>query len=275
MNPISRITGRLAGAAREGKLISTLCGGLAYRQRTAIRRLRDVYVRGGYAVVHFLNDRLLGHVAGVKRYPIPLPELGIHEGNPVTAGKGTTSWEKWRLIESNLPKGARNAMDVGSNNGFFSLRLAQKGLFTLGIEPDTELLRLAQAAALRAHVQRAAFAALPVSPDNVSELPPVDVTVVMSVAQRWIRMYGREPGLAIVRAIWAKTARAMFFELPNAQQSEKEADILGYLGKTEAESEAAILSFLDSLGGGKARLLGYLPSDFRPDEKRHLFVLER
>ena len=275
MNPFFRIAKRLTGAAREGKLGETVSRGVSYRLRTANTCARDAYVRAGYAVAYFIQDRFLGHVAAVKRYPIPLPELGIQEGNEVTAGKGTTSWEKWRLIETNLPAGARNAMDIGSNNGFFSLRLAQKGLFTIGVEPDLELLRLAQAAALRGNVRSAAFVGLPVSPDNVHQLPGADVTLVLSVAQRWIRMYGREAGLAIVKAIWEKTTRAMFFELPNAQQSSKEADILSYLGDTEAESEAAIIRFLNSLGGGEARLLGYLPSDFRPDEKRHIFVLER
>jgi len=255
--------------------VSKISNGLAWRARTWNQRARDAYVRAGYAVTCFLQERLLGHIAGVKRYPIPLPELGIDHGNPVTAGKGTASWEKWKLIESNLPLNARNAMDIGSNNGFFSLRLAQKGLFTLGIEPDLELLRLAEAAALRGKVDRVAFAALPVSPDNVNSLPSADVTIVMSVAQRWIRAYGRELGLAVVKALWEKTQRAMFFELPTAQQSTKEADILGFLGNTEAESEAGILRLLESMGGGKARLLGNLATDFRPDEKRLLFVLER
>ncbi|MEO7083224.1 MAG: hypothetical protein ABI442_02720 [Gemmatimonadaceae bacterium] len=275
MTSVARIVNRLRQAANEGSLGATVRAGISNRAAGLNRRCRDVYFRAGYAVACYVYDRGLRHAASMNRYPIPLPELGIERGNPVTAGKGATSWEKWRLIEANLPAGSKTAMDIGSNNGFFAIRLAQAGLFTLGVEPDIELLRLAQAAAIRADVRGVAFSSLPVSPENVSQLPPADVTVVMSVAHRWIRAHGRDIGDAMVKTIWEKTHRAMFFESPSAAQSTKERDILHYFGSTDGEAELNIIGWLNSLGGGKARLLGFLPSDFRPAEKRHLFVLER
>lgn len=95
---------------------------LSLRQRYTGCVRRCLYV--GYR-------RGLVHLGRVCQYHVPLVELGISTGHPLSAGKGQSSVVKWQLIESTLPSNVKLALDIGCNNGFFSLRLASKGIFTV------------------------------------------------------------------------------------------------------------------------------------------------
>jgi hypothetical protein len=211
--------------------------------------------------------------ARVKGLPLPLPELGIQNGGvDFSAGRGVSSYEKWKLIQSALPAGCVTAVDIGANNGFFSMRLANEGVFTIAFEPDIELLQLGVVAACKNQKYPLAFSAMPVTLENAFRLPKVDVTLVLSVAQRWVHLYGQEGMKKIMEQVWEKTGKAMFFELPNPVQSTKEANWLSFLGESEEEMQPAITNLLAQIGASNVILLGYLPTDFRPNEKRHLFV---
>lgn len=226
----------------------------------------------GNAVFPVLDACRVLH-ARLKGLPLPLPELGIQNGGvEFSAGKGISSFEKWGLIRSALPEGVKTALDIGANNGFFSLRLANEGVFTVGFEPDTELLHLGVVAACKSQACPIAFSPMPITLENVIDLPRADVTLVLSVAQRWVHIYGQDGMMKILHEIWAKTERAMFFELPNPVQSSKESKWLSFLGNTEEEMEPAIVNLLAQIGATNVKLLGYLPTDFRPDERRHLFI---
>lgn len=208
-------------------------------------------------------------------YNIPLPELGLTRGNPVTAGKGSGSFKKWQIMNSLIPHGVKTALDIGCNNGFFTLRLAQRGIFTIGVDPDMDLIRLAQLATIETKQGLAALSLLAVDQKNVSLLPEADVTLVLSVAHRWVRNYGRSAADAIVAALWKKTRKIMFFETPDPCQNTKEAPFLFYMGRTESECENFVLKWLGLFENAKVSFLGALPTDFRPGEKRRLFAVQR
>jgi SAM-dependent methyltransferase len=238
-------------------------------------RFSEVYPRCGRAVCYRLYKAAMVHFAKVNCYTVPLPELGLRFGNPMTAGGGQTSYAKWALIRRALPEGLASALDIGCNNGFFSLRLAREGLFTLGLDPDEDLLRLASLAALEAKVDRAAFCAMALDPANVRLLPDADVVLVLSVMHRWVSAYGREEAEAMLRRLWGKTRACLFFESPNPVQNSKQAAVLSYMGSTEAECEHFLIGLLESLGGCDVSRLGYLPTDFRANERRHLLLARR
>lgn len=244
---------------------------------------RHYYLRRFAQVLSTLLRKILYHfyrisLVNLERlscYNIPLPELGLIRGNPVTSGKGLGSSEKWQIMDSLIPHGAETALDIGCNNGFFTLRLAKRGIFTIGVDPDMDLIRLAQLAAFETNQGLAAFSLLAVDQKNISLLPEVDVTLVLSVAHRWVRNYGRSAADAIVATLWEKTRKIMFFETPDPCQNIKEAPFLFYMGRTESECEHFVLKWLGSLENAKVSFLGALPTDFRPGETRRLFAVKR
>lgn len=249
--------------------------GLMARAAYAGSAIRNTYLKYGRKIGYALYRRTIVHLAELSQYHLPMLELGIYAGNPVTAGKGNTSRIKWELISNTLPANVSSALDVGCYNGFFSLRLARRGIFTIAIDPDEDLLRLAQLSALEAKVERVAFSTMKVDPNNIHLLPEVDVTLVLSVMHRWVGLYGHAAAFEMLRTLWANTRASMYFEIPNPCQNSIQASVLAYMGKSESECEQFIQDMLESLGSCEVTLLGYLPTDFRPNESRHFFSIRR
>src|SRR5687767_1839374 len=77
---------------------------------------------------------------------------------------------KWEHIKKHLPESARCAVDIGCNNGYFSLSLARAGVFTLGIDSDERLLRIAREAARRARIDNIALSPMGINSASVWSL---------------------------------------------------------------------------------------------------------
>lgn len=246
------------------------------RVRSAIENLKSAYA----ILIRNYGYRLYGamtvHAAKVSRYHLPLPQLSILEGHPTSGGRGQTASRKWQLIDETLPEGITSALDVGCNNGFFALNLAARGVFTLALDPNRDLLNLGQLAAMAARIDKVAFCPMAIDPDSVRGLPQVDVTLVLSVMHYWIQEYGWNVATDMLSIVWGKTRRCLYFEIPNPCENTKLASELARMGKTEGECREFIRKTLVSLGSCKARYLDYLVTDFRGDnERRHIFMAER
>jgi SAM-dependent methyltransferase len=244
--------------------------------RRGVERLEDGYPvmirRCGYR----LYRALMVHAAKRSQLHVPLSELGIRSGHPTTGGQGQTAYRKCRLIEETLPDEAMSALDIGCYNGFIALRLATKGVFTVGLDADRDLVALGQLAAIAGKVDRVAFCCMTVDPENVQGLPEVDVTLLMSVIHHWIAAYGWSAATGMLSTVWTKTRRCLYFEMPNPCENSKLAALLSRMGRTEPECREFIRRFLASLESSEVRYLDYLVSDFRGgEERRHLFMATR
>jgi SAM-dependent methyltransferase len=167
------------------------------------------------------------------------------------------------------------ALDVGCNNGFFSAKLAARGVFTIGLDPDEDLVRLAQVYALETKTDKLAYSLMQVDPDNVCLLPRVDVVLLLSVMHYWVETYGLETAKRMLSVLWDKTRVCMYFEIPNPCENNKMASMLSFMGSTEAECKHFLENMLVGLGSSAVIFLGYLPTDFRGNERRHIFLVRR
>lgn len=211
----------------------------------------------------------------VDAFHVPLPMIGIKRGCSTTSGKGQTSIHKLEIISSHLPSDTKTIIDIGSNNGFFSISLALKGYYVTGYEPDIKLLKISEFVAHKVNVKNIALSNLGIDPDNVNIIPNADVSLVLSVFHWWVQIHGYEVAMTILKIIWKKTKRAMFFELPNTVENKKIAQWMPDMGKNIAEAELFIRKMLETLEYSKVELLAFLPTDFRPDERRHLFLVKK
>ena len=137
----------------------------------------------------------------------PMPWIGLK-----TRKRDESTRQRWQAIEQHLGIDAGTALDIGSNLGYFVLRLAEKGFYSIGIDMAYGNVKVAQYAQRKAGIENAAFSVMAVTPDNVNRLPTVDVLVFFSVWHHWIVAYGHEQALDMLRVIWRKTRHAMFFE---------------------------------------------------------------
>lgn len=207
-------------------------------------------------------------------FHVPLPMLGI-DASKDSAGGGETSLKKRELILKNIPSDCLTAVDIGSYNGFFALELAQRGIWVTGYEPEPELLSVCHFLVRRLNLDNAAFFGAGINKDNVRFIPEADVALVLSVFHDWVWQGDYASALEILRTIWSKTRKVMFFELPNTVENEKIARYMPSMGNNVQECEAYIQRMLEGLGAARIRLLSFWPTDFRLKERRHLFIVEK
>jgi hypothetical protein len=139
----------------------------------------------------------------------PLPWVGIDRGR-----RGEGSWSRWSAIDAALDAydDLRTAADLGANVGFFTVKLAQRGLATLAVENDDVAYRTALYSVRRADVPNVGVLALALTPETMDLLAPADVIVFLSLWHHFVREYGLLDATAMLRGIWERSKRVLFFE---------------------------------------------------------------
>jgi SAM-dependent methyltransferase len=105
-----------------------------------------------------------------------------------------------------------SAVDIGCNAGWFTVRLASRGIAALGIESHPPYLRTALYAARRSGLPNVGIASLLVTPETIALVPRADVTLVLAVWHHILETEGRRRADTILSELWARSARALFFE---------------------------------------------------------------
>lgn len=111
----------------------------------------------------------------------------------------------------------RTAVDVGANAGYFSLELAALGVPTTAIECDPAVYRTALLAVRRSELDNVAVMALELRPDTMELVPLADAMVCLSVWHHLVRSYGLDAATAMLRDIWSRTGKVLFFDTGEAE----------------------------------------------------------
>lgn len=205
----------------------------------------------------------------------PLPWLGIN-----TARRGIGTEERFKAIECFLnQRGIRggSSLDLGSNLGFFSLKLAEKGFCAFGVERTKTFRKLGLMAAEKI-TGNGTFCPIPfdINLENVKFLPNPNVTLCLSIWHHWVKFLGFESASSILKTIWDKTIDVMFFESGESEiESEYGVPFNGELPSKWLEG------YLSKLPNAKVACLGkfdaFPPKALRGTTivQRHLFVVEK
>lgn len=166
----------------------------------AIDRVRlriDTFPRGG---------QLIGNQSYVNYQP--LPWIGISGGR-----RAESSQSRWAAMAQVLDEtAARSALDIGCNSGFFMIKLAERGIQTMGVEADPVLARTARYLASRFGNGFASVWEATLSDATVELLPQVDATVFLAVWHHMVRAHGLNQATHLLRSIWQSADKVMFFE---------------------------------------------------------------
>lgn len=193
-------------------------------------------------------------------------------------GKGRNSYKKLEALRAHMPSGVQTVLDIGSNNGFFSIHLALEGYDVIGYEPVTDFVRGATQVCERMGVGNAAFIARGMDIGNSRRLFHADATLVLSVFHNWVKQSSFTDALTILSNIWAHTRNAMFFELADTVDNTYIAgfDTMPRMGSTVQECTDFIArEILGKLEGAEVEFLGMMPTDYRNGSARHLFIVRR
>lgn len=170
---------------------------------------------------------------------------------------------------------AASILDLGCNDGYFALRLATEGFWVTGIDSSPHYINIAKFLQERYSVDRAAFYEVLTDQQNIRGLPTFDVVIFMSVFQKWCSQYGYSNAIEMLRILWGKSKRMMFFEMPDSLETDESfKNILPDMGETKQECRDFIAKMLSRLDSCSVRWLGDHNMDYR-EEERSLFLLTR
>jgi len=168
-----------------------------------------------------------------------------------------------------------SVLDIGCNEGYFSLRLAAEGFWVTGIDGSPDYIGIANFLQLKFAVNKLAFYELTIDKDILNQLPTYEITIFMSVFQKWCSQYGYDASLDMLKSVWSKTNRIMFFEMPDSLESvDIFKKVLPDMGETKDKCKIYITEMLRSLDCCSVTWLGDHEMDYRV-EQRSLFAVTR
>jgi SAM-dependent methyltransferase len=137
-----------------------------------------------------------------------LVDLGLLRQRPYHERKRTDSDDRWEMIAPTLAATDETALDIGCASGFFTAKLADEGLSVTGIDVDEGRIETAK----RTWEGREGieFAVRRLDPENVSELPSVDVVLLLTVYHHWCDHFGRESAEGMLRELATRSTRIVF-----------------------------------------------------------------
>lgn len=203
----------------------------------------------------------------------PLPWIGYPEAN---RGSGTS--QRWDVMKPIVEQSnSRTALDIGCNVGFFCFAMAEMGLATVGVEGLAKEFRIAAYARRKLRAAHVGLLSLHVAPATVGLLPACDTVLLLSVWHHWVRSYGLTAATSMLRDVWQRTGKLLFFE---TGESEMPAEyglpamtpspllwLTGYLSETCAGGTVRSLGQMKAFAPGGSETLAVA--------SRNLFVVAR
>lgn len=120
---------------------------------------------------------------------------------------------RWSVIEPWIQSEFETAMDIGCAQGYFSGKAAEQGLEVWAF--DTREDRLQQARNRWQDGGNPKFEKRNITSDNVDDLPDSDITFLLAVHHHWIRHFGWNPSLDMLKTVASKT-ELLIYEMPPA-----------------------------------------------------------
>lgn len=138
-----------------------------------------------------------------------LPWVGLEH-----ARRGAASQARWEVMLP-LIEGlqVRSAVDIGANAGWFCFAFDRAGVPAVAIDSEERNLRIGIYARRHApQPSQVQFMLMDVEPDTVDLLPPGDAVLFLAVWHHVVKARGFATASALLRGIWGKTGRVLFFE---------------------------------------------------------------
>ncbi len=215
--------------------------------------LRNIFIR-----IHFRWLTTKYFIGKPQVLYHPLPWLGLEK-----AKRGKGSQKRLDLILNEMGDENGSVFDFGCAEGFFSISLAKKGFLVTGLEQKRDRFKIAQLASDMLGVKNVSYFNLKVDETYVSCFPSFDFILCLAVWHHWVRFFGFDCANRMLKILWQKTNKIMFFEtgLSELPESFNMPEISG-------DPDVWLHEFLEELLPDSAvNVIGEAPS-FPPDQFR-------
>jgi len=176
------------------------------------------------------------------------------------------------IIKENMPELPGSYLDVGSQLGYFVLKMSEEGFLSCGIEANPVSCIYAANIANLNGVKNVSFLNFALDLNTVDCLPEYDVISILSVYHHMVYFYGKHDADIILKKLISKCRKRFFFE--TGEYDEKGfywTDGLSFMGK---DTSLGIKEFLEDFGFSSVTKIGEYPTHLT-NHKRSLFMCKK
>lgn len=168
-------------------------------------------------------------------------------------------YQRWDLISKNLPTGSQTALDLGCAEGFFTIQLARRGLFALGVDNFRLALDIARQQCINSDLVNVGFIKQKVTHSFIESLPQFDVVLFLSLMHHFLYQNGTEWCAKLLKGLRQKVTGALFFDMGQSNEFYHEWHaLLPDMGSNPSEW---IINFLQTQGFTQCEVIGTVPAD--------------
>jgi hypothetical protein len=270
---LAAVTGILSGTVLRGSLSPNET---QQASDTTVRRHQDAGRTG--LLRRLISRRALDNRIDLLRLRLDSYPNGRYQPIDALPGKNIKradgSLSRWGVIRPVVEKlGVRTGVDVGANEGYFSIQLGSMGITTVALEPAPPNYRTALLAVRLTELDNVGVLAFGVNPDTVELVPHADATVFLSLWHHLVKIQGLQTATDITARLWKGTGKVMFFDT-----GEDEMDESFDLPEMTPDPRTWIAAYLaETCPGSEVRHLGVhaaFDAEGNPCE-RNLFAVVR
>ena len=182
---------------------------------------------------------------------------------------GRDTLDRYASFMSVIDSHPDSLIDLGCNRGFFVLKSASQGTFSMGVDHDWYEILYAKSVADINNVAHAAFVNSEINIDFIRKIPSFDAVICTSIFHHWVRVYGKDKAFKMMELVANKTNKYLLFE--TGQYNEVETKWFENLEFMGDDSEQWIEDFLLNLGFSSVVRSGKFDSNLS-DVKRTLYI---
>lgn len=130
--------------------------------------------------------------------------------------------DRWEFIQQYIQADYQTLLDIGCAEGYFTNAAAEHGLQAMGIDDNKERYEFAQAEF--GNTDNICFQLHHVTPENISDLPSADITLLLTVQHHWAGAFGIEEATQMLRILAEKT-NLLCYEPPGTMYLRKDNPI--------------------------------------------------
>jgi len=200
----------------------------------------------------------------------PIPWLGFDK-----AIRGEDTEARWQAIEAEIEALDINgsAIDLGSQLGYFCLRLAERDWVCMAVEREERTHRAAQLISKATGIDGVTYRNLEVNPDNVDNMPTVDVTIFLSVWHHICAAHGLSSAKTLLSQVLEQTNKICFFETGQSNEPYTPGtDWIHEIPSMEPNPTEWIEELLGDCGATEVKILGEFDTPHLSSTPRTLFA---
>lgn len=186
----------------------------------------------------------------------PLPWIGL---NKAKRGKG--SKVRLELINKVLNGSVGSVFDFGCAEGYFSISLAKDGHNVLALETKKDRYEIAKLVSDIVGLKNISFLNMKVDEKKIKYFPISDFTLCLAVWHHWVKYFGFDNAEKMLKTLWEKTNKYMFFETGLEELPESFG-----MPKIKGDADEWLINYLkNTLGNSKISVIGKAPA-FPPEQ---------